>query len=100
MEFKAQKKDEKSAFLELARRQGDYATVGLAAYAANGTKRLAYFGAGDRPILAQQAAKAKDLESAKAALAKDLQPSADLYHSSATKLHLARVLLERAWNTL
>ena len=100
VEFKAQKKDEKSAFLELARRQGDYATVGLAAFAANGTKRLAYFGAGDRPILAQHAAKANDLDSAKAALAKDLQPSADLYHSSATKLHLARVLLERAWNTL
>ena len=100
VEFKAQKKDEKSAFLELARRQGDYATIGLAAFAANGTKRLAYFGAGDRPILAQHAAKAKDLDSAKAALAKDLQPSADLYHSSATKLHLARVLLERAWNTL
>jgi len=100
VEFKAQKKDEKSTFLELARRQGDYATIGLAAFASNGTKRLAYFGAGDRPILAQHAAKAKDLESAKAALAQDLQPSADLYHSSATKLHLARVLLERAWNTL
>jgi carbon-monoxide dehydrogenase medium subunit len=100
VEFKAQKKDEKSAFLELARRQGDYATIGLAAFATNGTRRLAYFGAGDRPILAQHAAKAKDLESAKAALAKDLQPTADLYHSSATKLHLARVLLERAWNTL
>jgi len=100
VEFKAQKKDDESAFLELARRQGDYATIGLAAFATNGTKRLAYFGAGDRPILAQYAAKAKDLESAKAALAKDLQPPADLYHSSATKLHLARVLLERAWNTL
>jgi carbon-monoxide dehydrogenase medium subunit len=100
VEFKAQKKDEKSAFLELARRQGDYATIGLAAFATNDTKRLAYFGTGDRPILAQHAAKAKDLDSAKAALAKDLQPPADLYHTSATKLHLARVLLERAWNTL
>jgi len=100
VEIKAQKKDDRSVFLELARRQGDYATIGLAAFATNGTKRLAYFGAGDRPILAQHAAKAKDLDSAKAALAQDLQPPADLYHSSATKLHLARVLLERAWNTL
>ncbi len=99
-EFKAQKKDERSAFLEIARRQGDYATIGLAAFATNGAKRLAYFGAADRAVLAQNAAKAKDLESAKAALAKDLQPPADLYHSSQTKLHLARVLLERAWNTL
>ncbi len=100
VEITAQLKDERSAFLELARRQGDYATVGLAAFATNGTKRLAYFGAADRPVLAANAAKAKDLEAAKAALAKDLQPPADLYHSSATKLHLARVLLERAWNTL
>jgi carbon-monoxide dehydrogenase medium subunit len=87
-------------FLELARRHGDYAIVGLAAFAANGTKRLAFFGTGDRAILARNAAGAKDLESAKAALAKDLQPSADLYHSSQTKLHLARVLLERAWTKL
>jgi aerobic carbon-monoxide dehydrogenase medium subunit len=100
VEITAQLKDERSVFLELARRQGDYATVGLAAFATNGAKRLAYFGAGDRPILARHAATAKDLEAAKAALATDLQPPADLYHSSATKLHLARVLLERAWNTL
>jgi carbon-monoxide dehydrogenase medium subunit len=100
IEFRAQKKDERSAFLELARRHGDYAIIGLAAFTTNGTKRLAYFGAGDRPILAQNAARAKDLEGAKAALAKDLQPPADLYHSSTTKLHLARVLLERAWTKL
>jgi CO/xanthine dehydrogenase FAD-binding subunit len=46
------------------------------------------------------AAKAKTLEEAKAALAKDLHPAADLYNSAATKLHLAGVLLSRAWNTL
>ena len=100
VEFNAQKKDEKSAFLELARRHGDYAIVGLAAFASSGTKRLAYFGAADRAVLAPHAAKAKDLDSAKAALAKDLQPPADLYHTSQTKLHLARVLLERAWTRL
>jgi carbon-monoxide dehydrogenase medium subunit len=100
VEITAQLKDERSVFLELARRQGDYATIGLAAFATNGTKRLAYFGAADRPVLAANAARAKDLEAAKTALAQDLQPPADLYHSSATKLHLARVLLERAWNTL
>jgi len=100
VELKAQQEGEKSAFLELARRHGDYAIVGLAAFASNGAKRLAYFGAGDRALLAQNAAKAKDLESAKQALDKDLQPPADLYHSSATKLHLAKVLLERAWTRL
>jgi carbon-monoxide dehydrogenase medium subunit len=100
IEFKAQKKDDKSSFLELARRHGDYAIVGLAAYASNGTKRLAYFGAADRAVLAPNAAKAKDAESAKKALEKDLQPPADLYHTSQTKLHLAKVLLERAWTRL
>ena len=100
IEFKAHRQGEKSAFLELARRHGDYAIVGLAAFASNGTKRLAYFGAADRAVLAPHAAKAKDLASAKAALEQDLQPPADLYHSSRTKLHLARVLLERAWTKL
>jgi carbon-monoxide dehydrogenase medium subunit len=100
VEITAQLKDERSAFLEFARRHGDYAIIGLAAFATNGAKRLAYFGAGDRPVLALNAARAKDVESAKQALAQDLQPPADLYHSSATKLHLARVLLERAWTKL
>ena len=100
VEFPAQLKDQRTAFAELARRHGDYAIVGLAAFAANGTKRLAFFGAADRAVLARHAAQAKDLEAAKAALAKDLQPPADLYHSSATKLHLAGVLLERTWNRL
>ena len=35
-----------------------------------------------------------------AVLKKELKPAADLYNSSATKLHLAGVLLDRAWNTL
>ena len=100
VEFKAQKTDERSVFLELARRQGDYAIVGLAAFARNGSKRIAFFGAGDRPVLAVNAARATDAQAAKAALGKDLSPPADLYHSAQTKLHLARVLLERAWNRL
>jgi CO/xanthine dehydrogenase FAD-binding subunit len=33
-------------------------------------------------------------------LKKNLKPNADLYNSAATKLHLAGVLLERAWTTL
>ena len=57
-------------------------------------------GAGATPVLALNAAKQNSLEAAQKALEKDLQPPADLYHSSATKLHLARVLLSRAWNTL
>ena len=51
-------------------------------------------------MLARQATSKKTLEEAKAALASELKPSADLYHTSATKLHLAKVLLERAWNAI
>jgi carbon-monoxide dehydrogenase medium subunit len=93
-------KVEQSVFLELARRHGDYAIVGLAGVADASGKRIAFLGAGSTPVLAVNAAKEKSLDGAERALAKDLDPPADLYHSSATKLHLAKVLLSRAWNTL
>ncbi|MBI2752647.1 MAG: xanthine dehydrogenase family protein subunit M [Betaproteobacteria bacterium] len=104
-EFPAAGPNERSAFVELARRQGDYAIIGLAARARNSDLRLAFLGAGATPILAKISATAakESVAAAQAALAKDLDPPADLYHSSATKLHLARVLLGRAlaelWNT-
>ena len=91
---------ERSVFAELARRHGDYAIIGLAGIADGAEKRIAFLGAGATPILAPHAAKERTLEAAQRALEKDLQPPADLYHSSATKLHLAKVLLSRAWNTL
>jgi carbon-monoxide dehydrogenase medium subunit len=108
-EFKAIGAGYRSAFLELARRVGDYAIVGVAAHAkVDGGKladvRLGFLGAGDRPMLAGNAAAVVDgkafgpavVKAAQDALAKDLAPAADLYHSSATKLHLARVLTGRA----
>ena len=91
VEFPAAKKTDKSVFLELARRHGDYAIIGLAAH----NSRFVFLGAGSTPVLIEGESMAK----AKAALAKSLKPSADLYNSAATKLHLAGVLLERAWNT-
>jgi len=91
---------ERSVFLELARRHGDYAIIGLAGVAGPSGRRIAYLGAGATPVLASHASREKSLEQAQAALEKDLQPPADLYHSAATKLHLAKVLLSRAWNTL
>ena len=83
----------KSVFLELTRRHGDYAIVGVAAH----ESRFVFFGVGGTPVLVNTG---KSLAETKAAVAKELDPPADLYHSSATKLHLAGVLLERAWNTL
>jgi aerobic carbon-monoxide dehydrogenase medium subunit len=91
---------ERSVFIELARRHGDYAIIGLAAVADASGKRIAFCGAGATPVLAPLAAKQDSLDAAQSALEKDLQPPADLYHSSATKMHLAKVLLSRAWNTL
>lgn len=91
---------ERSVFLELARRRGDYAIIGLAGAANGSGKRIAFLGAGATPVLALNASRESELAQAQKALERDLQPPADLYHSSATKLHLAKVLLSRAWNTL
>lgn len=98
-ELPVQAKHERSVFLELARRQGDYAIIGLAAFRGAET-RLAYLNAGATPVLAARASSKNNLAEARKALVADLNPPADLYNSSATKLHLAGVLLERAWNRL
>ena len=99
----------RSAFMELARRRGDYAIVGIAAMArhASGTLsdvRLAYLGAGDTPILARGAMAAVEgrrpsgevAAAAATALSGELKPAGDMYSNAATKLHLARVLTGRA----
>jgi len=93
-------KVERSVFLELTRRHGDYAIVGLAGVADASGKRIAFFSVDSRPVLAKTAAAARSLEDGLLGLKKDLSPAADLYNTSATKLHLAGVLLSRAWNTL
>jgi carbon-monoxide dehydrogenase medium subunit len=92
VEFPVASPSDRSAFLELARRHGDYAIIGVAAHNA----RFVFFGAGDKPILIKGSTKRE----AKENLLKGLQPSADLYHSAAAKRHLAGVLLERAWTML
>lgn len=99
----------RSAFLELSRRRGDYAIIGLAAHGKVkdgrfADMRLAFLCAGGAPVLARTAAAALEgkrhgpdaVAAAQAALDRDLDPPADLYNSSATKLHLARVLTGRA----
>ena len=107
-EFPLPKPGYASAFGELARRHGDYAMVGVAAHgSAQGGKfsdlRIALFGVGDRPQLAAhfaralegQPATAKSVDAALAKIDADLAPRADLYSSTATKLHLAKVLAGR-----
>lgn len=101
--------EHRSTFLELTRRHGDYAIVGIAAIARNirGTLsdvQLAYLGAGQVPVLAQTAMAAVEgkclspaiVDAAAQALTSDLDPSADSESTSTTKMHLARVLTGRA----
>jgi carbon-monoxide dehydrogenase medium subunit len=97
----------RAVFLELARRRGDYAMVGLAATAraAGGAlqaPRLVFFGVDDKPVEASAAAAAlgdgvsrERIAAAQEALGEDIDPSGDLQADRATKLHLARVLLAR-----
>lgn len=97
------------SFLELARRRGDYGMVGVAAaLSLQGDTveqaRLAWFAVADRPVLSAQAATAlvgRQLDDAAiaaacAALGNDFTAQASTDCSSATRMHLARVLLGRA----
>lgn len=101
------------AFVELARRRGDYAMVGVAALAkrVNGLfteVRLTYLGASDKPVLATKSSQAfvfkeylkESLEDAYRTLADEIAPAGDLYASAATKMHLARVLTARVMKKL
>ncbi|HEX2725655.1 MAG TPA: xanthine dehydrogenase family protein subunit M [Beijerinckiaceae bacterium] len=109
VEVPAIRPGERSAFLELARRSGDYALVGLACHAgvadaALRELRLAYFAVGTKPTLATNAARClvgaplsgASIADAQEALAQDLAPQDDIHASAATRRQLARVLLRRA----
>ena len=104
-----QKRDYVSVFMELSRRQGDFAIAGLACYARFERQivseaRLVYFGSEVKPTLAVRAMAAINgrpwspavSEAACTALADDLDPIDNTFGSPATKLHLQRVLTQRA----
>jgi aerobic carbon-monoxide dehydrogenase medium subunit len=112
-EFPRQAAGTRNVFLELARRHGDYAIVGVAAVGrvAGDTMsdlQLSYLGMGPTPVLAQRAATAivgkslteANLKTMNDALAIELNPSSDLYTQTTTKHHLARVLTLRALRQL
>jgi carbon-monoxide dehydrogenase medium subunit len=96
-------------FMELARRQGDYAIVGIAALARGREQlELTFLGAGATPLRAVKTSQAfvskgfsdEALSAAKTTLQADLDPAADLYHTAQTKLHLAHVLTTRVMKQL
>ena len=103
------KDEENFSFIELSRRQGDYAIIGIAAQGTIKTgvfsnMRLAYFGAGDRPLMAQNAINILEGEkytkevtkAVEESLNLDLDPMDDLNGPAAMKMHLARVITSRA----
>ena len=98
----------RSAFIELARRHGDYAIVGVAAHGAYENEMfrdvsMVFFGVGATPILAKNVTAtlegqrySRDLvAAAQDAVDSDVTPDGDLYQSAVTKLHFARVLAGR-----
>jgi carbon-monoxide dehydrogenase medium subunit len=105
----AQKHDHVSVFMELSRRQGDFALAGLACSARFREQivreaRLVYFGSEVKPTLAVRTMAAINgrpwspatSKAACAALADDLDPIDNTFGRPATKLHLQRVLTARA----
>ena len=105
--------DERSVFMELSRRQGDFALAGLAAHAQMAGDRIAgirlvWFGVADRPVRAPAAEAVLTagpvdearLAEAAAALGDDLDPIDDPQTSGAARLQLARTLLKRAVSRL
>ena len=107
--YPEQKRDYVSVFMELSRRQGDFAIAGLACYARFEREivseaRLVYFGSEVKPTLALRAMAAIQgrpwspaiSAAACAALAEDLNPIDNTFGRPATKLHLQRVLTQRA----
>jgi CO/xanthine dehydrogenase FAD-binding subunit len=102
-----------SCFMEIARRRGDFAIVGLAATMTLGERgqctdvRLAFCGAGETPIDASSAAKrlighapteAAVLDVA-AAVQTMIDPSGSVHASADYQRHIAGVLTERALTT-
>ena len=100
-----------SAFLEVARRHGDYAQVGVAAWVTLGgdgriaEARLVYLSVGDAPVVARRAAAALAGEApspaafaaaAATAAEEEMDPGGDIHASAAFKRHLAQVVTRRA----
>ena len=99
-----------TAFVEVARRHGDFALVGVAAQITLDQKgqcaqaRIALLSVGDGPVLAANAAAvlkgrtvdAPAIEEAARAAETDVDPPGDIHASAAYRRHLARVLVGRA----
>src|ERR1700750_3042100 len=107
VEMPVSQQDSVPFFPEFARRHGDYAIVGIAVQAKVAGSvfkdlRIAFFAVGDRPVLAEAAARLIDvavtpqiLAEASTALCEELDPQEDQQASPEMRRHLAKVLLAR-----
>ena len=99
------------AFVEVARRQGDFALVGVAAVLTRDSSgkcasaRIAMLSVGDGPVLARNAAQAlvgrvlderSIAEVARIASERDVDPPSDIHATAAYRRQLVRVLVARA----
>jgi carbon-monoxide dehydrogenase medium subunit len=99
------------AFMEVARRHGDYAQVGIAALVTLGEDgrcreaRLVYLSVGDKPVEAREAARllvGEEISSQAVAAAAEkasrdeMDPVGDVHATAEFRRHLARVLTGRA----
>jgi CO/xanthine dehydrogenase FAD-binding subunit len=100
-----------AAFMELARRHGDFALVGVAVAMVLdeggecGSARIVLLSVGDGPVLATRAMAAlvgsvptapRIEEAARMVAETDIDPPSDIHATSAYRRHLARVLVRRA----
>ncbi len=103
----------RSGFMELARRHGDYAMIGLAAHmevadGRFGRGRLVFFAVGERPVSAARSAALLEGERwsnalgvrIAEALKEELDPFEDLNADAAMRRHLAGVLARRVLGPL
>jgi aerobic carbon-monoxide dehydrogenase medium subunit len=108
-EFKKPVLGERYIFKEIARRKGDYATVGLGIRARFDKRvchqiRIIFFAIADKPIISSsvsdyllnQEIDVACIDQALNRIDDDIQAFGDTYHDEFTKIHLMKILLKRA----
>jgi carbon-monoxide dehydrogenase medium subunit len=89
-----------SSFVEVARRQGDYAVCGVGALVSGDRVRVALVSVGDGPVLvdlsAAYAGSVLDPDGARDLVDARIEPEGDIHASADYRRHLAHVLVARA----
>jgi carbon-monoxide dehydrogenase medium subunit len=87
---------ERSAFVEMARRRGDFALCGVAAVVSDGSARVALTGVDPAPRAFDVSGLLHDDESGLDELVATIDPQPDIHATAEYRRHLARVLTKRA----